>query len=107
MAKTRLTISNIKLIAISVLVGILINPVLFILVVFADLFREGFDSSKPGVILLDRTPFAWFYFWSCIFLTDHTNFEAAISLAVITNTILYFSLSYLLLRKIFTQPSLQ
>lgn len=92
MAQKYIMKSNVKLV-ISLLIGILINPLLFLVVVFVDV--KGSDSDQGD--LLDRTPFAWTYFWSSIFINYRSESFFSLVLAIITNTVMYFILSYVLL----------
>jgi hypothetical protein len=79
----------------ALLIGILMNPILFTIVLFVDSPSSNEWLNKP---LLERTPFAYIYFWSSVFLPGNPpDLGVELALAVISNTILYFLLSYFVL----------
>ena len=81
---------------IAILLGLLMNPILIALVFVVD--SPTSNEWLHGKPLLERTPFAYTYFWSSVFLPGNPpNLKAAFLLAVISNTILYASLIYILL----------
>ncbi len=84
-------------IIISLLIGILMNPILFAIVMWADspLTSNEWLHGKP---LLERTPFAYIFYWAYVFLPKTSDyFGMKFLFAVIGNTILYSLLSYILL----------
>ena len=75
---------------------VLMNPILFLIVIWVD--SPNSNEWLHGKPLLERTPFAYSYFWSSAFLPgDPPNFELAMVTAIISNTILYSVLSYIVL----------
>lgn len=81
---------------IALLIGILMNPILFAIVFIVD---SAGNSVLKGT-LLERTPFAYIYFWAGAFLPDNPVYdEAKLWLIVIANTILYTALSYIVLSR--------
>ena len=84
-------------IVIALLIGILMNPVLFAIVFIVDAARANVAKGT----LLERTPFAYIYLWAAAFLPDNpAYFEAKLWLVVIANTILYAALSYIVLSRL-------
>jgi hypothetical protein len=80
------------------LIGILMNPILFTIVLYVDSAPSNMWLNKP---LLERTPFAYIFYWSSVFLPGNPpNLELELLLAIISNTILYFTLSYILLNRL-------
>jgi hypothetical protein len=88
-------------IVIALLIGILMNPFLFAIVFFVDSAGGNVADSGAKGTLLERTPFAYVYFWAGAFLPDNPAYtEAELLLAVIGNTILYATLSYIVLSRL-------
>jgi hypothetical protein len=84
---------------ISLIVGILMNPILLVIIFLVD--SPTSNVWLHGKPLLERTPFAYTYFWSSVFLPGNPPAaEPAMLAAVITNTCLYFVLSYFILGQI-------
>ncbi len=81
---------------IALLIGFLMNPVLLIAVFLADAHGGNIADSGAKGTLLERTSFAYIYFWSSVVVPDDSRyFEVELLLAVISNTILYTILSYI------------
>ena len=81
---------------IALLIGFLMNPVLLIAVFLADAHGGNIADSGAKGTLLERTSFAYIYFWSSVVVPDDPRyFEVELLLAVISNTILYTILSYI------------
>jgi hypothetical protein len=81
-------------------IGILMNPVLFGIVFFVDAYNKTADSGTQ-ITLLERTPFAYIYFWASAFLPlNPTDPTTHFLLAVVGNTVLYTFLSYFILSRL-------
>lgn len=79
-------------IVIALLVGILMNPILLSIIIWVDSPTSNEMYQKS---LLERTPFAYVYFWAGAFLPDKPiYFGMELLFCVIGNTILYAVLSY-------------
>jgi len=77
-------------------IGVLVNPILFVIICLVD--SPTSNEWLHGKPLLERTPFAYTYFWSSVFLPGNPpNLGTAMLAAIISNTILYSVLSYIVL----------
>ena len=78
---------------IALAIGLLMNPFLLWIVFLVD--SPTSNEWLHGKSLLERTPFAYIYFWSSVILSGNPpSFELAILAAIISNTILYSGLIY-------------
>lgn len=85
-----------KRILLSLFFGMVITIGLFVLVLIVDITTA---NSSNGVILIERTPFAWIFFWSIIILSDWTNFSDIFLTAVIANMFVFSTLAYIFMRR--------
>src|SRR5437868_3406636 len=82
---------------IALTVGILMNPILLLIVFFVDSPHTS-NVWLHGKPLLERTPFAYTFFWSSVFLPGNPpSFEMTMFAAFISNTTLYCVFSYFIL----------
>lgn len=82
-----------KLIIQSLVSGVFITIVVFLIVFIVDVgFGPGSDS---GIELLKRTPFAWVFLWSKIFFNNPLGSNDELLTAIFTNIALYSILSFI------------
>jgi hypothetical protein len=92
--KTNLRTQKILL---SFLTGVMMNPIWFVIIFVIDTSTTT-SNEMFSTTLLERTPIAYLFYWLRMFLpADPSSFETEGLLAVASNTILYFALSYGLL----------
>ena len=74
------------------------NPILFATVFFVDAAGGNIADSGAKGTLLERTPFAYVYFWPAAFLPDDPAYDGAeLLLVIIGNTIFYSVFGYFIL----------
>lgn len=81
----------------SLLIGLLMNPIWIVIIFIIDTSHTSSNDlfSTP---LLERTPVAYMYYWLEMFITGKPyNFNAPMSSVLISNTLFYFFLSFGLL----------
>ena len=84
---------------IALTVGILMNPIVLLIVFFVD--SPTSNVWLHGKPLLERTPFAYTFFWSSIFLPGNPpSFDLVLWVAITSNTILYYFLTYFILNNL-------